>query len=221
MNELEKEDGREARKSLSRARLMEAAFALLKTDGPDALTMRKLAIAANMAPATAYNVFGSKHALFEAMFNRLNDLGPERNFADIPGDELENALTIADQISRNWTDPKGHHRVLFEASKMSGSLASILLPKVVPRLIGMIEYLKNKGWISNRIPTRDLADRIAYANAGLFEAWLDARVPDADLARNHRLNILVALYGVATADKSKRFELALDETLNTTVALEI
>ncbi len=213
MNKMVKEDGREARKHASRARLIETGFALLKSAGPDALTMRGLAKAANMAPATAYNVFGSKQALFEAMFNQLNDQGPETDFANLPGDELERVLAITDQISRDWADPKGPQRVLLEASKLSGSLASVLFPKVIPRLTTLIDALKTAGWLTNGISSTDLANRIGYANAGLFEAWLDGRVRDEELLREHRLNLLVILLGAACHDKRSRIEDAIFATL--------
>lgn len=208
-----KEDGREARKDASRARLITAGFALLKSDGAEALTMRGLAAAANMAPATAYNVFGSKQALFEAMFNHLNDQGPEGRLADLPGDDLDKVLAITDQITRDWINPNGPHRVLFEASKVSGSLASILFPKVLPRLITLVQHLQSSNLITTEVATSDLVNRIAYANAGLFEAWLDSRVTDEALAREHRLNLLVPLFAVATLEYRGRFKAELAKTL--------
>ena len=160
-NEMGKEDGREARKDASRARLIEAGFALLNSDGAEALTMRGLAVAAKMAPATAYNVFGSKQALFEAMFNHLNDRGPEGSLTDLPGDELDKVIALTDQITSDWINPNGPHRVLFEASKTTATLASILLPKVVPRLITLVGQLQTTGLIMATVPAEDLANRIA------------------------------------------------------------
>ena len=208
-----KEDGREARKDASRARLIEAGFALLNSDGAEALTMRGLAVAAKMAPATAYNVFGSKQALFEAMFNHLNDRGPEGSLADLPGDELDKVIALTDQITSDWINPNGPHRVLFEASKTTATLASILLPKVVPRLITLVGQLQTTGLIMATVPAEDLANRIAFANAGLFEAWLGGRVSDAALGREHRLNLLVILSSVAAPESAKRFEIELTKAI--------
>lgn len=208
-----KEDGREARKDASRARLIEAGFALLKSDGADALTMRGLAAAANLAPATAYNVFGSKHALFKAMFDQLNDQSPEESFDTLPGDALDRVLAITDQITRDWIDPKGAHRVLFEASQVTGSLASLLLPKVAPRVVALIDRLQGEGILTTAISANDLANRIAFAHAGLFEAWLDGQVTDTQLGREHRLNVLVALAAAASPKMSGRIAELLQGTL--------
>jgi AcrR family transcriptional regulator len=51
-------------------RLLEAAAAELAEGGPEALTIRTVAARAGVAPATAYNYFGSKNHLFAELFLR-------------------------------------------------------------------------------------------------------------------------------------------------------
>jgi AcrR family transcriptional regulator len=51
-------------------RLLEAAASELAEVGPEALTIRMVAARAGVAPATAYNYFGSKNHLFAELFLR-------------------------------------------------------------------------------------------------------------------------------------------------------
>ncbi len=51
-------------------RLLEAAAGELAKVGPEALTIRTVAARAGVAPATAYNYFGSKNHLFAELFLR-------------------------------------------------------------------------------------------------------------------------------------------------------
>ena len=51
-------------------RLLEAAAKELAEVGPEALTIRMVAARAGVAPATAYNYFGSKNHLFAELFLR-------------------------------------------------------------------------------------------------------------------------------------------------------
>ena len=50
------------------AALLEAAADLLETEGPDALSVRRIAAAAGVAPMGVYNHFESKSGIVEALF---------------------------------------------------------------------------------------------------------------------------------------------------------
>lgn len=59
------------------AALLDAAAAILETEGPDALSVRRIAAAARVAPMGVYNHFESKNGIIEALFiqgfERLRD----------------------------------------------------------------------------------------------------------------------------------------------------
>ncbi len=59
------------------AALLEAAAEILETEGPDALSVRRIAAAAGVAPMGVYNHFESKNGIIEALFiqgfDRLRD----------------------------------------------------------------------------------------------------------------------------------------------------
>jgi AcrR family transcriptional regulator len=50
------------------AALLEAAAAILESEGPDALSVRRIAAAAGVAPMGVYNHFDSKSGIVEALF---------------------------------------------------------------------------------------------------------------------------------------------------------
>ncbi len=59
------------------AALLEAAAEILETEGPDGLSVRRIAAAAGVAPMGVYNHFESKNGIIEALFiqgfDRLRD----------------------------------------------------------------------------------------------------------------------------------------------------
>ena len=59
------------------AALLDSAADILESEGPDALSVRRIAAAANVAPMGVYNHFDSKNGIIEALFiqgfDRLRD----------------------------------------------------------------------------------------------------------------------------------------------------
>ena len=57
----------ESTRTRSRAAIIEAATRLLDSDGPDGLTTRAVATAADVQPPTIYRLFGDKDGLVDAV----------------------------------------------------------------------------------------------------------------------------------------------------------
>ena len=64
---------REPDRDAQRSRIVDAALALFGSRGFDAVTMAEVAAQAGVARATVFNHFGSKHALVEAIIERVLD----------------------------------------------------------------------------------------------------------------------------------------------------
>ena len=75
-----------------RSALLDAAGHLLETEGPDALSVRRIATAAHVAPMGVYNHFDGKHGIVEALwveaFDRLRATMESLREVDDPGDAL-------------------------------------------------------------------------------------------------------------------------------------
>jgi len=61
---------REAGKALRRRRIIEAAGALAREVGFDAVSMAQIAKRAQVSPATPYNLFQTKHAIFREVYSQ-------------------------------------------------------------------------------------------------------------------------------------------------------
>ena len=72
-----------------RSALLDAAGHLLETEGPDALSVRRIATAAHVAPMGVYNHFDGKHGIVEALwveaFDRLRATMESLREVDDPG----------------------------------------------------------------------------------------------------------------------------------------
>ena len=75
-----------------RSALLQSAAHLLETEGPDALSVRRIAAAAHVAPMGVYNHFDGKHGVVEALwvdaFDRLRDTMESLEEVDDPGEAL-------------------------------------------------------------------------------------------------------------------------------------
>lgn len=214
MSDVNDLDGRSARKGASRQRLLESAFEILDRDGVEAVTMRKLADAAKMSPKTVYNVFGSKAELLNAMLESLPNRQVSMRPPQMKGDLLDEALAGFDFVTNDWTQPASPIPSLIKATKRTGQIAPLMLPKVRRGLTKLMERFEKKGWTDGSIPAPILADRIAYANAGLFDAFLDDAITKKGLWANHRLNFLIPLRAVCIEDKRPRITTAIAATLD-------
>lgn len=63
---------REAHKSLTRHRILEAALGLMRTGAPDALTIAAVAAAAGVTERTIYRHFAAREDLLQAVWERIN-----------------------------------------------------------------------------------------------------------------------------------------------------
>ena len=61
-------DTRALRRNATRARILEAAWALARHDGLAAISLRKVAETVGMRAPSLYKHFGSKHAIYDAMY---------------------------------------------------------------------------------------------------------------------------------------------------------
>jgi AcrR family transcriptional regulator len=66
-------DRRSARREATKAEIVDAAWALVREHGLAALSLRDLAARVGMRAPSLYQYFDSKHAIYDAMFERANE----------------------------------------------------------------------------------------------------------------------------------------------------
>jgi AcrR family transcriptional regulator len=107
-------DRRRARHEATKNEILDAAWSMVRADGPAALSLRALAHAVDMEPQSVYTYFASKNAIYDRMFADGNrELG--RRFADagLPGDAREALRAVARIFVEFAAEDQARYQLLF------------------------------------------------------------------------------------------------------------
>ncbi|MGI5283160.1 TetR/AcrR family transcriptional regulator [Nonomuraea polychroma] len=98
-----------------RSRLLDVAVNLLETDGPDSLTMRRIAAEAGCTTTVIYTMFGNREGLAEALylegferFRRLLEAVPQRR------NPLEHLHALGPAYRQACLAESGYYSLMFE-----------------------------------------------------------------------------------------------------------
>lgn len=170
MSEGSNPDPRPAR---SRARLLEAAAALLRAGGPSAVTVDAVTRAANVARATLYRHFPSGNDLLAATFNSLIPAAP---MPPAEGSLRDRLLAL----------------VLAEAAAIADAPALLTAMSWLALGPDLQEFPRSRGGGESAITS--LRERIAHQYAAPFDALLDS--PEAgELGEVDRSRVIALLIG--------------------------
>ncbi|MFG2078359.1 TetR/AcrR family transcriptional regulator [Nonomuraea maritima] len=107
--------GERATQDELRGRLLDVAVNLLQTDGPDSLTMRRIAAEAGCTTTVIYTMFGNREGLAEALylegferFRRYLETAPQRR------DPLETLTALGPAYRRACLEEPGYYSLMFE-----------------------------------------------------------------------------------------------------------
>jgi AcrR family transcriptional regulator len=97
-----------------RAEILEAAWALARTEGLAALSLRDVAMAVGMRPPSLYSYFDSKHAIYEAMFEQgYEEMGRRDEIFD-PAPGLEPFKARVKAFLAFCTEDPARYQLLFQ-----------------------------------------------------------------------------------------------------------
>ena len=106
---------REARREAARAKLLSAAWEMVREDGLGALTLRQLAKRAGITTPTVYAYFDSKNAIYDAMFGEAAEAFAEsRTNQPDDGSPLENLTADVRQFVEFCTSDVARYQLLFQ-----------------------------------------------------------------------------------------------------------
>ncbi|WP_052424016.1 TetR/AcrR family transcriptional regulator [Nonomuraea candida] len=98
-----------------RSRLLDVAVNLLRTDGPDSLTMRRIAAEAGCTTTVIYTMFGNREGLAEALylegferFRRILEAVPQRR------NPLEHLTALGPAYRHACLSEPGYYSLMFE-----------------------------------------------------------------------------------------------------------
>ena len=141
---------RQKQSAARRNQMLDAAESLIRQSGGTDFSMRALAHAAQVSPATPYNFFGSKEGLLFALLSRNLTSFMEQALRSEARDPVEQVLDAADravtillddpvflrplyQVMLGLTDPLHHPKFLKEAFVFyHASLDAVMARKLIP-----------------------------------------------------------------------------------------
>lgn len=106
---------REGAKAFNRARICNAAEAVIRREGIDKLTMRRLAVVAGVSLRTPYNLFGSKTDVLVALLDDAGFQLPQRSTALGNGAAVADLLGVLDKIEAFFGNDEDYYRGIYAA----------------------------------------------------------------------------------------------------------
>lgn len=104
---------RELQKAEIRAELIAAAHALVREEGYEGLTIRKLAASVGYAPMSVYSYFPDKHAILLALAQDAFAILAKRMERDAPADPLEALIKLMREYAAFGFENPNEYRTVF------------------------------------------------------------------------------------------------------------
>ncbi len=176
-----------------RNRILDVAEKLIRETGGTEFSVRKLASVAEVAPATPFNLFGSKEGLLYALLSRNLDSviseGLRFKGSDPRLHIVEAATNAVDMFAR---DP-GFMRPLYRV--LLGVNDAVHRPQFMARSMGYwrtaVDTIPDQALLSGEIDRSLLATALQAQLLGLMEFWVHEEFDDAAFRRH-------TIYGVCT-----------------------
>ncbi|MEM9312207.1 MAG: helix-turn-helix domain-containing protein, partial [Pseudomonadota bacterium] len=110
---------REKAKDMNRAKIRAAAEVIIRKEGMDKLTMRRLAEEARVSLRTPYNLFGSKTEVLIALLDRAQFDPFQNSPARNDQSALATLMSTLDQVEATFEEDEAFFRVVFREIMVS------------------------------------------------------------------------------------------------------
>jgi len=170
---------REKAKDLNRAKIRAAAETIIREEGMDKLTMRRLATQAGVSSRTPYNLFGSKTEVLIALMDGA-EFDPLQNAPSGAGRTVLQALLgTLEQFEAFIAQDEDFYRVVFKEIIASDEVD--LRHETVERIVRLGELFIGQAKISDEIAggtdVKRLGADLAYQLFSMMALWSDAIYP--------------------------------------------
>jgi AcrR family transcriptional regulator len=204
---------REKQVAARRARILDAAAALIrKTVGTD-FTMIEVADQAGVSPATPYNLFGSKSGLLYALLDRSLDevfRGAVRFSATSP---TEHPLQAGDIAAELFARDPGFYRPLFLV--LLGVRDEVHRPRFMERSLDYwrrsLESLLDCGGLADASEREDVARALLIHFAGVLELWIHGDLDEPEFRAQVTFGTALHMLGFAEGAASARLRRRMKE----------
>ena len=192
------EDPRRKRREAKIAHIVEAAWSLVQRDGLGAISLRDLAAAVGLRQPSLYVYFGSKNALYDAMFADGNrQLLETLDSIDLPVDPQAALKAYLGAFADFAVADPARNSLLFRRV-IPGFEPSVESYAVAQEALGRVVSVMNAAGVTDR----DDIDCLVAMTAGLIEAQL-SNEPGGDRWLRHLNRMTDVLVDNATEGRSR------------------
>ncbi len=174
-----------------RSRIISTAAGMVADNGIQALTLRELAVAADVTVPTIYNLIGSKEVVIAAFIEQALD-AIDRELETLPQVRgIERALTIVDRtLDLYFADSKIYRAVFRGFQELETAQNNRFLGQMFRRAGSLqeraVEEACADGYLIGRLRTRPLAHNSLHAQHGATRMWAAGTLSrDLTRARAH------------------------------------
>jgi AcrR family transcriptional regulator len=197
---------REQSKARRRGAILDATIALLDVRDSHEVTTGEIAALAGVAPATVYNLIGTRDDLVHAVVARvLDDLGVALAAlaANEPPDPIAAAFLIVDQSVDAFTTHSAAFRRIVALAQATSRRERLDDPSNL-QVVAM-QVAQSIGIIRNDVDAAALGRQVHVSYSGALSLWCNGRLDDEGFLTVARHGLLTALAAAAADEHRARF----------------
>jgi len=197
---------REQSKAKRRDAILDAAIGLLGVRDSHEVTTEEIAEVAGVAPATVYNLVGTRDDLVHAIVARvLDDLAESLTAmaADEPPDPIAVAFLVVDRTVDAFTTHSAAFRRIVALAQATARSERIHDPSNLQ--VKAMRAAQSMCIIRDDVDAAALGRQIFVSYSGALSLWSNGRLDDDGFSTAARHGLLTALAAAATDDHRDRF----------------
>jgi AcrR family transcriptional regulator len=207
---------RDLNKAKRRDAILDAAIRLLDERASDEVSTEEIAALAGVAPATVYNLIGTRDDVATALVARVLTRLAASIAALDPDDPIAAAQLVVDQTVGAFVADSHAFRQVIALAQRSAVKRSLGIDPSDFQVVAM-QRAQQQGIIRSDVDAAALGRQIFLSYTGAMTLWSAGRLDDAGFATAARHGLCTALAANATDDHRPRF---LDELRTFGAALE-
>ncbi len=198
---------RDVNKAKRRSAILDATVALLGHRSSSEVTTEEIAVKAGVAPATVYNLIGTRDDVLRAVVGRvLADLANSLEQLD-PTDPIAAAELVVDQTVAAFVADSAAFRQIVRLAPQASSVGTELVDPSDFQVTAM-RQAQRLGLLRPDIDAAGLARQIYLSYSGAMTLWSAGRLDDDGFSTAARHGLFTALAAAAVDSERQRF---LDE----------
>lgn len=202
---------REKQMAARRKRLLDSAERIIREAGSTDFSMRSLAATAETAPATPYNLFGSKEGLLYALLARSLDDLTVHGLAFTSADPVDRVLEAADNAVSFFLDDPRLLKPLYQV--LLGVAHPVYRPRFIERSLAYwqtaLAGVMRKDLPSGAFDESSIARSLMAHCLGVLDFWIHEEIFDAGFRAQMAYGTALQLWPLATEAQRETLHNAL------------